>query len=257
MRHLPPLIGMIHLGALPGSPGYDGDFPAVVERAIDDARTLAASGFDGLMIENFGDAPFFATDVPKITVAALTNAIVGISTAVEIPFGVNVLRNDGEAAIAIAAATGAAFIRINVLSGTMFTDQGIIEGRAAAVGRLRAELAPDVAILADVHVKHATPPPGLTITDAAADLWERSGADAIVVSGKGTGSPAQITDVRAVRSALPDALLYLGSGLAVGNLAEIRPSIDGAIVGSSLKIGGPDRPVDGDLAAGFAAAWIA
>ncbi|NIW74677.1 MAG: phosphorybosylanthranilate isomerase, partial [Gemmatimonadetes bacterium] len=93
------------------------------------------------------------------------------------------------------AATGARFIRVNVLSGSMFTDQGPIVGRAAEVARLRAALHPDLVVLADVMVKHATPPPGLTIEQAAADLWERSGADGIVVSGTGTGRPLQRADL--------------------------------------------------------------
>ena len=113
----PRLIGMVHLGALPGAPGFRDDFDSIVEAAVKDAGMLESAGFDGLMIENYGDVPFFADRVPAITVAAMTAAVRAIAEAVDIPFGVNVLRNDGEAALAIAAVTGAAFIRVNVLSG--------------------------------------------------------------------------------------------------------------------------------------------
>jgi len=252
---LPTLIGMVHLGPLPGAPRYENDLDRIIDRAVTDSRVLAEAGFEGLMIENFGDAPFFATEVPKVTIAAMARVITEIARASSVPFGVNVLRNDAGAALAIAAATGASFIRVNVLSGTMFTDQGTIEGRAAELARMRANLAPEVSIFADVHVKHATPPSGLTITDAATDLWERSGADAVVVSGSGTGSPAAVTDIQAVRDAVPDAPLFLGSGVDVDQVAEIRGLVDGVIVGSSLKIGNIDQPIDASLAARFVTTW--
>ena len=102
----PRLIGMVHLGALPGAPGYRDDFDSLVGAAVEDARTLEAAGFNGLMIENYGDVPFFADRVPAVTVAAMTAAVSEIARAVTIPFGVNVLRNDGESALAIAAVTG-------------------------------------------------------------------------------------------------------------------------------------------------------
>lgn len=231
------LIGMVHLGPLPGSAR-----PAVIDEVIDDAVAdavdLVDAGFDALMIENFGDAPFFADDVPKITVAAMTRAVSAIAGEVEVPFGINVLRNDGLAALAIAAATGARFIRINVLSGSMSTDQGPIVGRAAEVARLKAMLAPEVVVLADVFVKHATPPPGLGLERASVDLWERAGADGIVVSGAGTGYPLDRRDLDTVRAAVPDAPLYAGSGATEDTIADILTVCVGAIVGTATKIDG-------------------
>lgn len=231
------LIGMVHLGPLPGSAR-----PAVIDEVIDDAVAdavdLVDAGFDALMIENFGDAPFFADDVPKITVAAMTRAVSAIAGEVEVPFGINVLRNDGLAALAIAAATGARFIRINVLSGSMSTDQGPIVGRAAEVARLKAMLAPEVVVLADVFVKHATPPPGLGLERASVDLWERAGADGIVVSGAGTGHPLDRRDLDTVRAAVPDAPLYAGSGATEDTIADILTVCVGAIVGTATKIDG-------------------
>lgn len=251
---LPRLIGMIHLGPLPGSPAFVGQFQAVVDQAVSDAETLATAGFGGIMIENFGDAPFFSGPVPAVTVAAMTGAITQVRRVTELPLGVNVLRNDGLAALAIAAATGADMIRVNVLSGTMFTDQGIIDGQAAEIGRLRAQICPDVAILADVFVKHAAPPPGLTIAQAAIDLWERSGADAVVVSGSGTGSATDPEELKRVRMAIPDAPIFIGSGVTAGSVGMLSEWANGFIVGSTLKVGSVTNPVDADRARAFIAA---
>ena len=191
------------------------------------------------MVENFGDAPFYAGDVPNVTVAAMTRCVLAVREAADpLPVGVNVLRNDALAALAIATATGASMIRVNVLSGTMWTDQGPITGRAAELARLRAALGTQVSVLADVFVKHAVPPPGLTIADAARDTWERSGADALVVSGAGTGHALDLDDARAIKDAVPDAPLVAGSGTSPGNVADILGICDAVIVGTAIKEGG-------------------
>ena len=151
------VFGMVHLRALPGAPLYAGSMDEVIDAAVADAKALAAGGCSGIVIENFGDRPFFASNVPPETVAAMTRVVVGTRQAVEVPIGVNVLRNDAKAALAIAAATGASFIRVNVHTGAMVTDQGVIEGEAAETMRLRMAIAPDVAVFADHLVKHAVP----------------------------------------------------------------------------------------------------
>jgi uncharacterized protein len=246
---------MVHLGPLPGSPRYSGDFAATVDAALADARALADSGFDALLVENFGDAPFYADSVPPITVAAITRAVTALIAATSLPVGVNVLRNDAVAAMSIAAATGASFIRVNVLSGTMFTDQGPVVGRAAEVTRLRAALGADALILADVFVKHAVPPQGWAIERAAADLWERGGADALIVSGSGTGEPIAEGRLAAVTAAVPDAPLYAGSGVDEPNVASILETCHGVIVGTSIKRDGvTTAPVDPDRARALVAA---
>jgi membrane complex biogenesis BtpA family protein len=239
---------MVHLEPLPGAPGFGGSMSVVLERALTDARALVEAGYDGIMVENFGDAPFFADDVPKVSIAAMALAIAEVSSA-GLPTGVNVLRNDGLGALAIAAATGASFIRVNVLSGMMYTDQGPIIGQAARIARTRRELSPSTAIIADVFVKHATPPAGLSLVDATHDLVERAGADAVVVSGAGTGSPTDLDDLRSVaeHSHLP---VYVGSGATAETIAEILTVGDGAIVGSATKIDGiATNPVDPERAA--------
>ncbi|MDX1691541.1 MAG: BtpA/SgcQ family protein [Acidimicrobiia bacterium] len=236
---IPRLVGMVHLGPLPGAPRSTGDLDTVLEDAVSDTRTLLDAGFDAVMVENFGDAPFFADDVPDVTVAAMTRAVLAVREAAgSSPVGVNVLRNDAVAALSIAAATGATMIRVNVLSGTMWTDQGPITGRAAEVARLRADIAPDVLVLADVFVKHAVPPPGQDVGDAARDAWERAGADGLVVSGVGTGHAIDLTEAAAVRDAVPDAPLVAGSGTSPGNVADVLAVCDSVIVGTSIKEGG-------------------
>ena len=250
-----PLIGMVHLAPLPGSPRFAGDLDRVIAEAVTDATRLADAGFDALLVENFGDAPFFADDVPKITVASMTRAVVAVIDAVGVPVGVNVLRNDALAAIAIAAAAGGSFIRVNVLSGVMSTDQGAITGRAAEVSRLRASIAPDLTVLADVFVKHAVPPPGLTVERAAIDLWERSGADGLVVSGVGTGRPLDHERLTAVHAAVPDAPLYAGSGIDTDTVAGLLETCAGVIVGTAVKESGKTTsPVDPIRAAALVAA---
>jgi|SRR5665811_106888 len=245
---LPRLIGMVHLEPLPGAPGYEGSMRHVIDRARSDARLLVAAGFEGMMVENFGDAPFYAEDAPKVTIAAMTLAIAEVASA-GLPIGVNVLRNDALGALAIAAAVEAAFVRVNVLSGIMYTDQGPIVGRAAEVARTRTALAPNTAIMADVFVKHATPPAGLSLVDATNDLVERAGADAVIVSGSGTGAPTSLDDLRTVaeRSDLP---VFVGSGATHATIREILSIADGAIVGSDTKVGGiATNPVDPERAA--------
>jgi membrane complex biogenesis BtpA family protein len=250
-----PLVGVVHLGPLPGSPGFRGDLPGLVAGAVADAGALAGAGFHAVIVENYGDAPFFATDVPPITVAAMTRAVLAVAEAVDVPVGVNVLRNDAVAAVSIAAATGSAFVRVNVLSGVMYTDQGPIVGRAAEIARVRAGLGAAVEILADVFVKHAAPPAGLAITEAAANTWERAGADALVVSGSGTGSVTDPADLRTVAATVPDAPLFVGSGATPETVAGLLEIADGVIVGTAVKVDGvTTNPVDPERAAAFVVA---
>ena len=238
---------MIHLEPLPGAPGFGGSMRTVLERALADTQALVEAGYDGIMVENFGDAPFFADDVPKVSIAAMALAVAEVAS-VGLPTGVNVLRNDALGALAVAAATETSFIRVNVLSGMMYTDQGPIVGQAAHIARTRHELCAGTAIIADVFVKHATPPAGLSLVDATNDLVERAGADAVVVSGMGTGSPNDLNDLRSVaqHSRLP---VYVGSGATAETIAEILSIGDGAIVGSATKIDGiATNPVDPERA---------
>lgn len=233
----PAVIGMIHLPALPGAPGFAGDLGACARQAAEDAAVLASAGVDGIMIENFHDAPFFKDRLPPATIAALTRcAWAAREAAPDTPLGVNALRNAGPAALAIAVAVDAAFIRVNVLIGAMVTDQGVIEGCAAELMRLRATLGPQIAVMADIAVKHAQPLGGLDLVQAARDTVRRARADALIVSGSGTGAPTDPARVAAVKAAVPEAPVYVGSGTTVDSLATL--GADGYIVGTALKRAG-------------------
>jgi uncharacterized protein len=242
-----PIIGMVHLRPLPGAPAFDG-MGAVLEAARRDAEALADGGVDAVLVENYGDVPFHPDRVPPETVAAMTRAVVAVREAAGLATGVNVLRNDARSALAVAAATGASFIRVNVHTGAMLTDQGWISGRAHDTLRERTRLGVEVAILADVLVKHAVAPAGLDVADAARDTWERGLADALIVSGTATGHPVPMARLVAVRAAVPDALLIIGSGLDDGNAGDLSPLAGGAIIGSAFQQDGragggvdPDR----------------
>lgn len=237
------VFGMVHLRALPGAPMFR-SLDEVIEQALIDARAIRDGGCDGFAIENFGDRPFTRARVAAETVAAMTRVIAEIIHEVALPFGVNVLRNDPLSALAIAAATGAAFIRVNVHTGAMLTDQGVIEGDAYNTLRQRAALAPDVAIFADHLVKHAVPLGAVDPLQSAKDLRLRGLADALIVTGAETGGAADPERLHALRAALPDTPLLLGSGLTAANASAFAEA-DGAIVGTSIKRDGEvDAPVD-------------
>ena len=230
-----PLIGMVHLGPLPGSPAWAGNMTKVLDQARRDADALVAAGFDGLMVENYSDVPFFRGLVPAETIAAMTACTLAVAETAGVPVGVNVLRNDALGALGVATATGARFVRVNVHTGAMWTDQGLIEGDAAHTLRRRRELGSSAAIFADVHVKHATPPHGESITAAASDGWHRGRSDALVVSGVGTGAVTDPDHLRAVRAALPGAPLLVGSGASPENAEALLTLSAGLIVGSSVN----------------------
>lgn len=227
------VFGMVHLLPLPGAPLFGGSMDEVIEAAVADAAALGDGGCDGLVVENFGDKPFFATRVPPETVAAMTRVIAEIARTFTGAIGVNVLRNDPHAALAVAAATNAAFVRVNVHTGAMVTDQGIIEGAAADTLRLRASLAPAVAIFADHLVKHAAPLAAADPVQMAKDLRLRGLADAVIVTGAETGAAADPARLALLRNAI-DAPLLVGSGLNAANARSFAIA-DGAIVGTSVK----------------------
>jgi hypothetical protein len=242
-----PVVGMIHLPPLPGAPRFDGDREAIVERAVADANALETGGVDAVLVENYGDAPFYPGRVPRHVVAAMTKAVDEVCRAVDRPVGVNVLRNDAESAVSIAAATDASFVRVNVHVGARVTDQGVVEGRAHETLRLRDRLGADVAVFADVAVKHSTP---LGAGESSvADLLDRGLADAVVVSGPSTGAEIdrdRLADVAATAGER-DAPTFVGSGVTPGTVGDLLDVADGAIVGTALKEGGvTTNPVDSE-----------
>jgi hypothetical protein len=257
-RNIPALVGVIHLRPLPDSPGFDGDLPGVIASAGRDARALAEAGFDGIIVENFGDAPFVPDRVAPVTVAAMTACALAVRAAAPgLALGINVLRNDAEAALAIAVAAGADAIRVNVHTGARVTDQGLVEGRAHVTLRQRRALGAErVALLCDVDVKHSSPLGPRPIGEEAHDLAERGLADAVLVTGSGTGRGADRKDLDAVLAAVRAPVL-VASGVTVETLADVRAA-HGVIVGSCLRASGrAGDPIDLAIARRFADAFRA
>ncbi|AHG02652.1 phosphorybosylanthranilate isomerase [Halobacterium sp. DL1] len=234
-----PVVGMVHLDALPGAPGFDGDREAIRDAMLRDARRLESGGVDALMLENFGDAPFYADDVPKHVVASMAALAADLRRETNLPLGVNVLRNDADAAVSVAAAAGAQFVRVNVHAAARLTDQGIVTGAAAETVRLRERLGADVSILADVDVKHSAPLAERPLSEEVAELVERGWADGLVASGSGTGHATSLDHLRNVVAARDeldtDASVFVGSGVTRETVGEALDVADCVIVGTALK----------------------
>lgn len=221
---------MIHLPALPGAPRNESALEELVAFAVDEAGKLERAGLDGAIVENVGDVPFFREDVPAATVAAMAIIVREVRAACALALGVNMLRNACTQALSLAAVAGADFIRCNVVIGAYVTDQGIIQGCAAELARLRVTLDRDVLVLGDVHVKHAHPLFDVPVEDAAADLAERGGADAVILSGARSPVPPTFERVERVRAAI-DAPVLIGSGVGSENAADYYALSDGLLLG--------------------------
>ena len=247
--HPKPIIGVVHLLPLIGSPQSAQPFREIRTRALSDAEMLIDNGIDGVIIENYGDAPFYPDRVEPHTVAALALIVGKIRERhPQTPIGLNVLRNDAKSAMAIATVTGANFIRVNVHTGAMLTDQGIIQGKAHETLRYRSILKSEVKIFADIAVKHAAPLAPIDILTSAEDTYHRGLADALIVTGTATGKSTDLDQLKTVKSALPQASVFAGSGVTIDSLAEVLQYADGVIVGTAIKRNGvttnavdPDR----------------
>jgi membrane complex biogenesis BtpA family protein len=257
--HSGRLVGVIHLPPLAGSPRASLDTRECARLAAEDARTLAAAGFDLAVIENFGDTPFYVGRVPAVTVAAMTAcAVAAREAAPGLRLGINVLRNDAESALAIAVVAGATCIRVNVLTGARVTDQGVIQGDAASLFRARRALGAEaIEVWGDVDVKHSAPLAARALADEVGDLVSRSLAAAVLVTGEGTGRAvdhAKLEEVqRAVHRRVP---VLVASGATIETLPPLARRCDGVIVGSALRADGvAGGPVDERRAHEFARAF--
>ncbi len=240
-----PIIGVVHLQPLPTSPLWGGDLQAIISRAEREATAFASGGVDGIIVENFFDAPFVKDQVDPAVVSAMTLLVQKIMNLVSLPIGINVLRNDGQSAMAIASCVEAQFIRVNVLTGVMATDQGLIEGIAHQLLRYRRELGSDIKILADVLVKHARPLGSPNLTTAVQETIERGLADGVILSGWATGSPPSLEDLELASAAAVGTPVFIGSGANWENISTLMQAADGVIVSSSLKRHGKiDQPID-------------
>ncbi len=246
---------MVHLPPLPGAPHrHPGRLDDILNTVKRDAQTLQDAGFHGILMENYGDAPFYASKVPVETITAMTVLAWELRKIVSIPIGINVLRNDPIAALSIAHVAKADFIRVNIHMGVVDTDQGRIEGVAADTLRYRSQLgAEHVNLFTDARVKHAQPvAPFKDIFDEIESLLYRGDSDAIILTGPATGKPADLNVLKEVRGKNPQVPLLVGSGVTEDQLAEIAKYADGVIVGTSLKVDGKTaNPVDPKRATSF------
>jgi uncharacterized protein len=230
-----PMIGMLHLPALPGSPRNELSLTAIIDWVLRDADALAGGGIDALMIENFGDVPFYPQHVPAHTVAFMTAIGREVRRAVELPLGINVLRNDAESALAVAMAVAAEFIRVNIHTGARVTDQGLIQGTAHETLRYRKMLGTDTKIFADVDVKHSAPVALRPLEEEVEDAVSRGCADAVVVTGSATGKQTAVDDLAKAKKAAGAAAVFAGSGVDVANVPAVLAVADGVIVGTAFK----------------------
>jgi membrane complex biogenesis BtpA family protein len=239
------IYGVIHLKGLPGSTSNILSIDKIVKLAQNDIDTLTAGGIDGLIIENFGDAPFVKDNLSKRSLVSFATVVSNLDIDKKLDVGINVLRNDGISALSIAEATDADFVRINVLNNIMYTDQGIIEGKSYDISQFRNTLSKEIKVFADVFVKHATPPYGAKIENHTKELLERAGADVVIVSGDGTGEETNIEDLQRIRDIVPLGKLAIGSGLNKDNIKKYVGISDIGIIGTDFKLDGIlNNPVD-------------
>lgn len=236
-----PLIGNIHVAPLPGAPRYrNDDIATIVARAVADARAYEQGGMDGVLVENHGDIPFLKPgDIGPEIIASMAVVARAVRETVAIPVGVNLLANAVIGALAIAKAAGASFVRVNQWANAYVSNEGLIEGESAKALRYRKMIdAEDIAIFADVHVKHGSHAivGDRSVSEQARDV-EFFDADVAIATGNRTGDaiPDEEIDAISKGSRLP---VIAGSGITVANARDILAKLDGAIVGSSLKVDG-------------------
>lgn len=238
------LIGMIHLGALPGTPGNCKPVSQIMEEAMFDAQALVDGGCDALLIENMADLPYLNGHVGPEIVACMTMAVDRIVNRFALPVGIQVLAAANCEAMAIASCAGAAFIRAECFAYAHVADEGLMNASAAEVLRFRKLLGSQVKVWADVQKKHSCHViTSDTSLENLAHGFEFCGADALIVTGVSTGCAANIQDIdKAKVAGLP---VIIGSGIDASNIADFAAKADGLIVGSWIKKDGNWRnPVD-------------
>lgn len=247
-----PVIAMVHFGALPGSPLYDpeGGTDALIDGVSKDLDALQNAGFDAVMFGNENDRPYeFSVDAASTTTMAY---VIGrVRERITVPFGINVLW-DPMASIALAAATGAGFVR-EIFTGTYASDMGPWTPDAGKAMRYRDRLhRSDLALLYNVSAEFAYSLDQRSLPDRARSAAFSSIPDAILVSGQITGEAAPLSELEAVKKALPDTPVLANTGVKHATVADVLKIADGCIVGSSLKVDGDTwNAVDPDRAAEF------
>ena len=247
-----PVIAMVHLGALPGTPLHDRDagLEGLVEAARADLLALQAAGFDAVMFGNENDRPY-EFKVDTASTASMAYVIGRLRKEIAVPFGVNVLW-DPMSTVALAAATGARFVR-EIFTGTYASDMGVWKPDAGAAMRYRDRLGcSDVAMLYNVSAEFADSLDRRSLPDRARSAVFSSIPDAVLVSGQITGEAAALSDLEAVKSVLPETPVLANTGVKHETIADVLRVANGCIVGSALKVDGDTwKPVDAERAADF------
>ena len=249
-----PVIAMVHLGALPGTPLYDGDagVDGLVDCARADLAALQGAGVDAVMFGNENDRPY-ELSVDTASTATMAYVIGRLRAEISVPFGVNVLW-DPQSSIALAAATGAAFVR-EIFTGTYASDMGSWTPDAGAAMRYRSRLGCcDLAMLFNVSAEFADSLDRRSLTDRARSTVFSSIPDAVLVSGQITGEAAALSDLAAVKQAVPDVPVLANTGVRHDTVDDVLGIADGCIVGTALKVDGDTwNPVDPARATDFMA----
>jgi membrane complex biogenesis BtpA family protein len=236
---LKPVIGVIHVGALPGTPASKLGMSELVRLAAQEAALYRDGGVDGIIIENMHDVPYLRSRVGEEIVAAM--AVIGqaVKAESELPVGVQILAGANLAALAVAHAAGLGFIRVEGYVFAHVADEGWIESSAAELLRYRKQIGADrVRVWADVKKKHASHAVTSDVTlGATASAVEFMGGDAVIVSGGTTGEPPRLEDVQEAKAhcRLP---VVLGSGVDADNISGFYGSADGFIIGTYFKVEG-------------------
>ncbi|MCC5975765.1 MAG: BtpA/SgcQ family protein [Rubellimicrobium sp.] len=249
-----PVIAMVHLGALPGSPLHDAraGLDGLLAGARADLMALQAAGVDAIMFGNENDRPY-EFQVDTASTATMAFLIGQLRSEITVPFGVNVLW-DPHSTIALAAATGAAFVR-EIFTGTYASDMGPWTPDAGAAMRYRDRLGRrDLAMLYNVSAEFADSLDRRPLPDRARSAVFSSIPDAVLVSGQITGEAARMEDLDAVKRVLPTTPVLANTGVRHDTVAEVLRIADGCVVGSALKVDGDTwNAVDPDRAADFMA----
>ena len=244
------LIGMVHLPALPGAANYAGEpFNRIVERAVSDARALSDAGFDAAIIQNTHDQPSTAR-APIETVAFLTAVGQAIKATVSLPLGVNVLKNDPNSSLAVAAAIGAVFVRLKVFVGAALGAEGVLEPSAPAALRMRQRLGLETELWADLFDRTSAPLVPQPLGQVAEWATKFGGASALIVTG--ASILESISMIHEVRAASPGVPVLVGGSVTHANVAETLHDADAVIVGSALE----ERPFTGPISPEKAAAFV-
>ena len=241
-----PIIAMIHLAPLPGSPLYDraGGMQRIVEDSARDIEALQEGGVDAVMFGNEGDRPYLLKASPE-SLAAMAFAVGALKPLIKVPFGVNYLW-DPVATVGLAVASGARFAR-EIFTGVYDSDMGLWQPDAAAALRLRADCGrADLKLMYNINAEFAAPVGDRPIAARAKSAVFSSLADVILVSGPMTGEAVETANLRVVKDALPATPVFANTGVNLGNVGDILKVADGAVIGTHFKVDGNTwNPVDG------------